>query len=167
MLEFPKSLKLKKKIVIDIEIGKENSEIVCLRRIFESYKRITWLLASQLKNEAGGGEAVVQQMACDGFPWLKGERAAVRALSGNDGNLVQCREGDNVLRSGDLRGDGYGNPPQMGLSLLLAVCDFGVLLGRLLLLKSEGGSFVCGMPDFPNWLISFGKESTDSTLLKR
>ncbi|GJS96748.1 hypothetical protein Tco_0803716 [Tanacetum coccineum] len=41
------------------------------------------------------------------------ERAAVRALSGNDGNLVQCREGDNVLRSGDLRGDGYGNPPQM------------------------------------------------------
>ncbi|KAH0751899.1 hypothetical protein KY285_005047 [Solanum tuberosum] len=39
--------------------------------------------------------------------------AAVRALSGNDGNIVQCREGDNVLRSGDLRGDGYGNPPQM------------------------------------------------------
>ena len=37
-----------------------------------------------------------------------------RALSGNDGNILQCREGDNVLRSGDLRGDGYGNPPQMG-----------------------------------------------------
>ncbi|KAI3489913.1 hypothetical protein L1887_45944 [Cichorium endivia] len=41
------------------------------------------------------------------------ERTAVRALSGNDGNLVECREGDNVLRSGDLRGDGYRNPPQM------------------------------------------------------
>ncbi|GJR40119.1 hypothetical protein Tco_1215803 [Tanacetum coccineum] len=41
------------------------------------------------------------------------EREAVRALSGNDRNLVQCREGDNVLRSGDLRGDGYRNPPQM------------------------------------------------------
>ncbi|MCE2055539.1 hypothetical protein HAX54_042846 [Datura stramonium] len=26
----------------------------------------------------------------------------------------QYREGDNVLRSGDLRRDGYGNPPQMG-----------------------------------------------------
>lgn len=40
--------------------------------------------------------------------------AAVRALFGNDANIVQCREGDNVLRSYDLRGDGYGNPPQMG-----------------------------------------------------
>ncbi|MCD7449402.1 NADH dehydrogenase [Datura stramonium] len=39
--------------------------------------------------------------------------AVVRALSGNDENIVQCREGDNVLRSGDLRGDGYGNPSQM------------------------------------------------------
>ncbi|KAI3681461.1 hypothetical protein L6452_36257 [Arctium lappa] len=45
--------------------------------------------------------------------FISGERAAVRALSGNDRNLVQCRKGDNVLRSGDLRGDGYGNPPQM------------------------------------------------------
>ncbi|KAI3758089.1 hypothetical protein L6452_05637 [Arctium lappa] len=45
--------------------------------------------------------------------FISGKRAAIRALSGNDGNQVQCREGDNVLRYGDLRGDGYGNPPQM------------------------------------------------------
>uniref|UniRef100_A0A3Q7J807 NADH-quinone oxidoreductase subunit D domain-containing protein n=1 Tax=Solanum lycopersicum TaxID=4081 RepID=A0A3Q7J807_SOLLC len=38
---------------------------------------------------------------------------AVRALSGNDRNIVQCREGDNVLRSGDLHKDGYENSPQM------------------------------------------------------
>lgn len=32
--------------------------------------------------------------------------AAVRALSGNDGNILQRREGDNIiLRSGGLRGD--------------------------------------------------------------
>ncbi|KAK4349662.1 hypothetical protein RND71_032417 [Anisodus tanguticus] len=37
------------------------------------------------------------------------EMADVRALSGNDGNIVQRREGDNILRSGYLRGDGYGN----------------------------------------------------------
>nr|GEU72147.1 DNA-dependent RNA polymerase, mitochondrial [Tanacetum cinerariifolium] len=36
-----------------------------------------------------------------------------RNILRNDGNLVQCREGDNVLRSGDLRGDGYGNPSQV------------------------------------------------------
>nr|GEY51462.1 NADH dehydrogenase [ubiquinone] iron-sulfur protein 2 [Tanacetum cinerariifolium] len=36
-----------------------------------------------------------------------------RNILRNDGNLVQCREGDNVLGSGDLRRDGYGNPPQM------------------------------------------------------
>nr|GEY49724.1 DNA-dependent RNA polymerase, mitochondrial [Tanacetum cinerariifolium] len=28
-------------------------------------------------------------------------------------DIAECREGDNVLRSGDLCGDGYGNPPQM------------------------------------------------------
>lgn len=32
-----------------------------------------------------------------------------RALSRNDVNILRCREGYNVWRSPDLRGDGYGN----------------------------------------------------------
>ncbi|MCD9644644.1 hypothetical protein HAX54_033032 [Datura stramonium] len=34
----------------------------------------------------------------------------VRALFENDENIVQCHEGDNILRSGNLRRDRYGNP---------------------------------------------------------
>nr|GEY06660.1 NADH dehydrogenase [ubiquinone] iron-sulfur protein 2 [Tanacetum cinerariifolium] len=41
------------------------------------------------------------------------DQVLTRNIFKNNENLVQFREGDNVLRSGDLRGDGYGNAPQM------------------------------------------------------
>ncbi|GJS38385.1 hypothetical protein Tco_0563428 [Tanacetum coccineum] len=41
------------------------------------------------------------------------DQVLTRNILRNDKNLVQCREGDIVLRSVDLREDGYGNPPQM------------------------------------------------------
>nr|KAJ0200096.1 hypothetical protein LSAT_V11C600323900 [Lactuca sativa] len=111
-------------------IGKETGELVVMETIrmddmdlFEMvnhfFNREREVIQNPLAPERGAAPEALPQVpapteVAHPAPDQKARgRAAVRALSGNDGNLVQCRKGDNVLRSGDLRGDGYGNPPQM------------------------------------------------------
>ncbi|KAK4363269.1 hypothetical protein RND71_018510 [Anisodus tanguticus] len=71
--------------------------------------------AIEALNAISGGEDIPATIiGVDGKETGEGEMVVIRALFGNNENIVQCREGDNVLRSGYLPGDGYGNPPQMG-----------------------------------------------------
>ncbi|KAK4374007.1 hypothetical protein RND71_004684 [Anisodus tanguticus] len=79
---------------------------------------IIWTILAVFVYKVRAAERTPTLTICGPFSFSslpgKGDQRKVACFSPNDGNIVQCREGDNVLRSGDLRGDGYGNPPQMG-----------------------------------------------------